>query len=146
MRNMIGRKVDIYVQDEGQVEGEMVGDEKSFILIRLEDDRIKRVVKSKICSFIPEGEDIDYVPFHVLFCENKLTGCTGVQFIQEGEGVARADFEKFMGKCPCRDDCGFGTKGELRSVNGEYLKDMFANTMFGSYPEKKEKEEENKDG
>lgn len=86
MRNMISKEVDIYVQDEGSVIGTMTADDRSFVHLRLEDGRMKRVVKSKICSFVPtstEAEDSDYVPFHILFCENKITKCPGVQFIQE---------------------------------------------------------------
>ena len=145
MRNMLGKEIDVYVQDEGQVIGKLVSDERSFVLLKLEDGRIKRVVKQKICSFMPTGdepEEVGYVPFHVLYCENPTTKCPGVQFVQEGEGVSKTDFEKFMGGCPCRDDCRFGTKGELRSVDGAYLKDMFGNTMFGVYPEKKEEEQD----
>jgi len=144
MRELIGKQIDVYMQDEGQVLGVLLTDDRSFAHVRLEDGRVKRLVKSKICSFVPvdkDAEESDYVPFHMLFCENKITGCPGVQFVQEGDSICRADFEKFMSSCPCRDDCGHGTKGELRSVNGTYLRDVFGDTMFGSYPEKKEKEE-----
>ena len=149
MRNMIGKEIDIYVLDEGQVVGKILFDDKSFVHIKMEDGKTKRIVKSKICSMMlnnPEDETLDYVPFHVLFCENKSKGCAGVQFIQEGEGFKKSDFDKFTSECPCRGECSFGTKGELRGVSGSYLRNMFGNTMFGSYPEKKEKKEEKENG
>jgi len=142
MRGMIGKRIIVHVSDEGDVKGKLVFEDKAFIYLKMEDDRVKRIVKNKICSFIFQDKDDDdmeeFVPFHLMYCENKLIKCEGVQFVQEGPGVKRGDFEKFMGGCPCRDDCSFGTKGELRSVSGEYLNKVFGNTMFGCWPDKKE--------
>ncbi len=44
-----------------------------------------------------------------------------------------------MAACPCRvPECDYGTHGELRTVDGEILKNVLGNTIFGDYPEKKE--------
>ena len=65
--------------------------------------------------------------------------CPGVQYVKEGSGFSHTDIEVFVGPCPCRaEDCIMGTKGELRSVSGKFLRGMIAGTMFGEYPKKGE--------
>ena len=79
------------------------------------------------------------VPFLMLFCDNEKAGCPGVQFVKEGNGFAQKDFDMFTGDCPCKtEQCRMGSKGELRSVSGEFLRKVFAGMLYGDYPEKKE--------
>jgi hypothetical protein len=145
MREFIGHKVKVAVEVIGVVEGTLVDDRPSMILIKGGDEKITRVLKAKICSFMPiDFEPFKYIPFLVLFCDNKKTSCPGVQYIKEGDGFTKNDVETFVGPCPCRnEDCVMGSKGELRSVSGEFLKTVVSGTMFGEYPEKKEKKSGN---
>ena len=138
MRQFIGHTVKVAAEQIGVVEGTMVDDKPSLILVQGKDKKITRVVKSHICGFLPtDFEPFEYIPFHVLFCENKRTKCPGVQYIKKGEGFTREDVEVFVGPCPCRaEDCSMGTKGELRSVSGKFLENMLNETMFGEYPKK----------
>jgi hypothetical protein len=140
MREFIGHKMNLTVQEKGDVEGIMVSENKSFLFLKEGDGRIHRYAKGKVIGFVPlDCEPVNFVPFHLLRCINKKTGCPGVQFIQEGAGFKPTDFETFMGPCECRaDTCDFGTKGELRTVDGKFLKEMFKNVLFGDYPEGKE--------
>ena len=141
MRELIGHKVRMAVEQMGMVEGIVVDDRPSMVLLKGQDGKITRIVKIHICGFVPlDSEPFKYVPFHVLFCENKKIKCPGVQYVKEGEGFNREDVEVFVGPCPCRNsECVMGTKGELRSVSGEFLRTMIEGTMFGSYPKKEEK-------
>lgn len=140
MREFIGHKVKVAVENMGAVTGTLVDDRPSMILVKGADGTITRIIKAHICGFLPtDFEPFEYVAFHVLYCENKRLACPGVQYIKEGEGFARSDVEVFVGPCPCRcEDCTMGTKGELRSVSGKFLREMIAGTMFGEYPTKKE--------
>jgi hypothetical protein len=138
MREFIGHKIRVATKAIGVVEGLMIDDRKDVILVKGADGVITRIIKTDIGGFAPvDFEPFEYIPFHVLFCENKRTLCPGVQYVKEGEGFSRHDVEKFVGPCPCRyDDCSIGTKGELRSVSGKVLRDMLNDTMFGEYPKK----------
>jgi hypothetical protein len=124
----------------GVVEGLLVDDRPSMVLVKGNDGKITRIIKTDIGGFVPvDFEPFEYVPFHVLFCENKRMPCSGVQYVKEGEGFTRNDVEVFVGPCPCRsEDCVMGTKGELRSVSGKFLRSMIGveGTMFGEYPKK----------
>lgn len=137
MREFIGHRIKMTVREAGVVEGLMVSENKSFVFLKEDDGIIHRYPRGHIVHFCPlDFEPVEYVPFHVLSCRNKVTACPGVQFIQQGEGVRPADFETFMGPCPCRaDTCDFGTKGELRTVDGKVLGAMFKDVLFGDYPE-----------
>jgi hypothetical protein len=138
MREFIGHKIKVATRAIGIVEGLLVDDRSSMILVKGSDRKITRIMKSDIGSFMPmDFEPFEYVPFHVLFCENKRMPCPGVQYIKEGDGFSKSDVEDFVGPCPCRsEECVMGTKGELRSVSGKFLKGMLAGTMFGEYPKK----------
>jgi hypothetical protein len=138
MREFIGHKMTLTVEEKGDVEGIMVSENKTFLFIKQEDGRIHRYAKGKVVGFVPlDFEPFSYVAFHLLRCQNKKTGCAGVQMIQEGAGVKPSDFEVFMEGCDCRDDtCDYGTKGELRTVDGKYLKTIFKDVLFGDYPMK----------
>jgi hypothetical protein len=138
MREFIGHKMILTVEEKGDVEGIMVSENKSFLFVKQDDGRIHRYAKGKVCGFVPmDFEPFEYVPFHLLRCKNKTTGCPGVQMIQEGIGVKTGDFEVFMGACECREDtCDYGTKGELRTVDGKFLKTVFGDVLFGDYPTK----------
>jgi len=140
MRKFIGHKVKIAVQELGMVQGTVINETKDRIMVKGEDDKVTRVIKSKVCAFTPlDFEPEDYVPFHVLYCQNRAKKCPGVRFVQEGEGFRPKDVEVFMGPCPCRDDsCSYGSKGEIHSVAGGFLREMFADTIYGDYPKNKE--------
>jgi len=143
MRQFIGHKLKVAVQEIGMIQGTLVNDQKDRIFLKGEDGKITRVIKSKICGFTPlDFEPHDYIPFHVLYCENKQTGCPGVKLIQEGDGVKRSDFPAFMEPCPCYcETCTYGTKGEIHTISGALLRELLANTMYGEYPVEADKEE-----
>ena len=136
MREFIGHTVRVATRSMGVVEGTMVDDRKDMILVQGEDKKIVRIIKNDIGGFLPtDFEPFEYVPFLVLYCDNKKTSCPGVQYIKEGEGFSRGDMEAFVGQCPGRcDDCSMGSKGELRSVSGKFLRNVIGSTMFGEYP------------
>jgi len=138
MREFIGHKMTLTVEEKGDVEGIMVSENKTFLFLKEQDGRIHRYTKGKVVGFVPmDFEPFEYVPFHLLQCKNKATGCPGVQLIQEGAGVKPSDFEVFMGPCECRDEaCDYGTKGELRTVDGKLLRTVFKDLLFGDYPTK----------
>jgi len=138
MREFIGHSVKVATRAMGVVEGTLVDDRQSMILVQGKDKTITRILKQDIGAFLPtDFEPYEYVPFHVLYCENERMKCPGVQYIKEGEGFSRGDVEVFVGPCPGRcEDCKMGTKGELRSVSGKFLRQMIAGTMFGEYPKK----------
>jgi hypothetical protein len=141
MRQFIGHTLKVLADNfPSPVEGIMVEDRTDRILLKGKDGKVTRIIKSHISGFTPmDFEPFEFVPFHVMFCANEKIGCPGVQFIKEGPGVAASEYEQFMGPCPCHSDtCKFGMKGELRTVNGEVLRQMLAGTMYGDYPEKEE--------
>ena len=141
MRKFIGHNMQFLV-DGNKVAGEFIGegkgDEAGLLLVRGEDGSVWRIPKGKIGPFRyanAEEENSDYTPFLVLKCFNTTTKCPGVQFIKEGNGFKQSDFALFMDECPCKSDsCRFGSAGELRSVNGNLLREMLADTRFGDYP------------
>ena len=138
MRSFIGHAVKVATRSLGVVEGTMVDDRQSMVLVQGKDKKITRILKQDIGAFLPtDFEPFEYVPFHVLYCENERLKCPGVQYVKEGEGFSRSDVEVFVGPCPSRcEDCKMGTKGELRSVSGKFLRQMLAGTTFGEYPKK----------
>ena len=140
MREFIGHSIKVAVESLGMIEGTLIDDRPTMILVQGKDKKITRIIKAKICAFLPNDfEPVEFTPFHVLYCENKRTSCPGIQYIKEGEGFSRQDIELFAGPCTCRcDDCTMGTKGELRSVSSKFLKGMISGTVFGEYPTKKE--------
>jgi hypothetical protein len=142
MREFIGHVLKVVATGfPGPVEGVMVDDRPNLIMLMGKDKKVTRIVKSHICGFAPMDEEPkEYVPFTVLACQDEKAKCPGVQYVVEGAGFKKSDFEVFMGACPCRsEDCRFGSKGELRSVDGPFLRGMLAGAMFGAYPERKEK-------
>lgn len=141
MRAFIGHTIKVAVEVFGIVEGVLVDDRNNMILLRGKDGKITRVIKAGIRGFVPvDFEPVDYKPFLVLFCENKKSGCPGVQYIKEGEGFGVADIETFVGPCQHKcDECTRGSRGELRSINGALLSSMLSGAMFGEYPNKEKK-------
>jgi len=138
MREFVGHVLKVLADNfPGPVEGVVVDDKPNMILLKGKDGKVTRVVKSHISGFTPmDFEPFDFVPFHVLYCENDKEKCPGIQFIKEGAGVSLSECEQFMAPCPCRSKaCKFGTKGELRSVSGKFLRKMVAGTVYGDYPE-----------
>lgn len=142
MRAFIGHKMKIATRALGLVEGVMVDDRPTMILVRGNDNKITRIIKADIGSFVPiDFEPFNYLPFLVLFCENKKARCPGIQCIKDGEGFSQSDINAFMSPCPCKsEDCTMGTKGELRTVDSEFLRNMLAGTLFGEYPKKEKKD------
>jgi hypothetical protein len=120
------------------VAGIMTNEDTTFVYLKGEKDTW-RLPKGKICGFAPmDFEPLDYLPFHILYCENKNMDCPGVQFIKEGAGFSQKDLEIFMGPCSCKtNECLRGSRGEVRSVSGAFLKKMLNGMLFGEYPEKK---------
>jgi hypothetical protein len=50
-----------------------------------------------------------------------------------------------MKDCPCVDGtCKRGTKGELRTVNGDFLRGMIGDALFGDYPKPESKKQTRK--
>jgi len=140
MREFIGHVLKVIADNfPGPVEGVMVDDRPSMILLKGKDGKITRIVKSHISGFQPmDFEPFKYVPLHIVYCANARQGCPGVQYIKEGAGVSVGDFELIMSPCPNRDEhCKCGTMGELRTANGELLRKMLAGTIYGDYPAKK---------
>lgn len=138
VREFIGHKIKVATRSMGAVEGLLVDDRKDMILLKGNDGKIFRIIKTDIGCFVPmDFEPFEFVPFHVLFCRNKRMPCPGVQYVKEGQGFTRKDLDEFVGPCPCReDDCEMGTKGELRTVSGDFLREMLGGTLFGTYPQK----------
>jgi len=139
MRQYVGHKMKFVVEGfPVPVTGTMINEDGTFVYLKGEQE-VTRIVKGKICAFAPmDFEPLDYLPFHILYCENEGIGCSGVQFVKEGSGFSQKDLDEFMEPCPCKSaDCKRGTRGELRSVSGAFLKKMLNRMMFGEYPEKK---------
>jgi hypothetical protein len=137
MRMFIGHKLKVIADNfPGPVEGVLVDERPDRILLKGADGGITRIIKTHISGFKPQDfEPSDYVPFHVLYCEDKNRGCPGVKYVKEGQGVSMNDYKPFMDPCPCKSEtCGFGTKGELRTVSGKVLIEMLNGTMYGDYP------------
>lgn len=141
MRPYIGHEIK-FVIEGFRLGGILTSEDSVFLYIKnKKNGEIWRVPKGKLVGFTPmDFEPNEYVPFHVLYCENESMSCDGVRFIKEGSGFKTADFDVFMGGCPCKSEtCKMGTKGELRTVSGDVLKKMFVGILFGDYPEKEEK-------
>jgi len=140
MREFIGHTVKVAVEVLGIIEGTLIDERPTMILVKGKDQKITRIVKTKICGFSPtDFEPFEFTSFMVLYCDNKRWGCPGVQYVKAGDGFSRADVEVLMGPCPMRcEDCAMGSKGELRSVSSKFLSNMLAGTMFGDYPKKEE--------
>ena len=137
MREYIGHELKL-IADGIATKGLMVKEDSIFAYVKGEKETW-RIPKAKIGMFAPtDFEPFDYVPFHVLFCENPAINCPGVQFIKEGAGFSQQDMERFMKPCPqCSSECKRGSKGELRTVSGKFLSKMFSGTMYGDYPPEK---------
>lgn len=150
MREFIGKKLTVVVEGFPQpVNGIMTNEDVTFIYLKSETQgNIWRIPKQKLSGFTPvDGEPLPYVPFILLACDNQKDGCSGVQYIKEGNGFSQKDFDIFTGQCPCKNEqCRMGSKGELRSVSGEFLRKIFAGMLFGDYPEKKEAKRGNNSG
>jgi hypothetical protein len=137
MREFIGKRVEFWVDGIGKFSATVTGDNKHMVMVKGEDDKFaRRIIKSKIVSFMPLEESSADVNLLVLACENPTIGCPGVQFVKEGEGFSQSDFKMFMGPCKsvC-ETCRKGSLGELKTIDGDRLADMFSGMMFGDYPE-----------
>lgn len=142
MEEYIGREVTFIIDGVPRpFTGEVLRNEKSLVYVKSSTDKkgkVFRIPKSKIAMFAPEEEQFDYIPFQVLYCENKKIGCDGVQLIKAGDGVSDNDFNAFMGDCPLKcDTCKHGKKKELRSIESSYLRPLLDGTMYGDYPEER---------
>lgn len=138
LRELVGCEVMFYCMGISPFKATVLRDTPDLLLVRGGNNAtVTRLVKNKIVVFKPVGEEPhEYVPFHLLFCENREIDCDGVQYVSEGAGFTRSDFDVFMGPCPMRcDGCRSGTRGELRSVDPAYLRQALTGTLFGDYPE-----------
>jgi hypothetical protein len=145
MREYIGHKIKCIVEGfPGPMTGILVREDPNFMYVKGEKDTW-RIPKGKVCGFTPvDFEPLDYIPFHVLYCDNEKKDCLGVQYIVEGAGFSQKSLSLMMEPCPCKDEtCRRGTKGELRTVSGAFLKKVLSGMLFGNYPEKKEKKNAN---
>jgi len=138
MKKFIGKKVEFIVDGfPAAFRATVVSDMRDRVLVKGEKDQFpRRIVKAKIVSFMPlEAVEGDNVNLLVLACENPTIGCRGVQYIKDGEGFKQNDFNAFMAPCGSRcESCRTGSKGELRTVDGETLQAMMSGMMFGEYP------------
>ena len=153
MRELTGKLVHFNIQGMNEpLIGMLVSEAKDLVYVRVEKEvRTKeggsetthkeeaviiRQPKGKIINWYPlDDEPKDFQPFHVLFCENRGINCEGVQYVKKGEGFSMSDINAFMDPCPLRcEECQYGTKGELRGVDSEFLNRMLGGTMFGDYP------------
>lgn len=142
MKEFVGKKVEFLMEGIGPFQATVVGDRKDMVMVKGDKDKFaRRLIKSKIVSFMPLEETEDDTNLLVLSCENPSIRCPGVKFVKEGEGFSQGDFKMFMGPCPglC-ETCRTASLGEMRGVGGEVLKEMMAGTMFGDYPEEKREE------
>jgi hypothetical protein len=141
VREFIGHQMQFATRSMGIVKGLLVDDRPAMLLVKGADGKIVHVLKQDLGGFTAcDFEPSEYIPFLVLFCENKKTGCPGIQYVKEGEGFAKNDLDIFTNPCPSKcSDCVMGSKGELRSVSGNILRGMLAGTMFGEYPKKEVK-------
>ena len=144
MKKFIGKKVEFVVEGfPSPFMAKVVGDSRDMVLVKGDkDDHVRHLIKSKICSFmsledVPE-EDVSVL---VLYCENPSTGCCGVNYIKEGPGFSRSDFDMFMKPCESRrGTCRTGSRGDLKLIEGKVLKDIFSGNLLGDYPESKKGE------
>lgn len=146
MRDLVGHKITMVVDGFPKIlSGILVSEDQTFAHIQseVEKEQVWRIPKSKICGFMSPDVITNFLPFHVLFCDNPAVKCKGVRYIKQGEGFSRKELDEFMAPCPRRSiDCRCGSKGELRTVGSELLEEMFTGVLFGDYPEA-EKETDN---
>lgn len=140
MKQYIGTQMEFVVEGIGQFRAKVVADRRDMVLVKGEKDQFaRRIIKSKIISFMPLEKTDDDANLLVLKCDNPTINCPGVQYVKEGEGFSQKDFKTFMSGCPRRcDSCRTGSLGEFRSLEGKTLKRILAGTLFGDYPEKSE--------
>lgn len=143
MKEFVGKKMEFFVEGIGAFSATMVGDRKSMILVKGANDKFpRRIIKSKIVSFMPLEAVEDDVNLFVLGCENPTIGCPGVKYVKAGDGFTQNDFKAFMNPCVKRcETCRTGSHGELRTVGGAILKDMMSGTVYGDYPEEEKSDE-----
>ena len=141
MKKFVGKKVEfVVIGFPAPFTAKVVSDEKDVVLVKGESDEFpRRLIKRHIVSFMPMeevgGDDVNLL---MLYCENPSIGCPGVKFIKDGVGFSQNDFKTFMGPCESRcGTCRTGSRGELRSVDGECLRETMTGMLFGDYPEKK---------
>jgi len=148
MRKYIGHKLKLVISGfNSVVSGKMIEEDPYFIYLKSEvKDETWRLSKDKICGFTVVGQEPEpFVPFLVLCCDCKEIGCEGVKYIKEGKGFKQTDFDTFTSQCPRRNDkCRFGSRGELRSLSSETLKEMLSGLLLGEYPEKEVKSVRNR--
>lgn len=135
MKDLIGIKVKV-LADGHMFEGVVILDRPDRVMLKGNDGKIFRVVKSHITMFVPEREAVPFSPFQLIFCNNPEIKCPGVQYVVEGEVQNRAMYEAFMKPCPRRcPTCRCGTKGDIRTLSSECLRSVFCGVLFGEYPE-----------
>jgi len=148
MRQYVGHKMIFLVEGFGgkPVSGVMVNEDANTVYIKSEaKEQIWRIPKNKICGFtVTDKEPDEFQPILVLACDCKNIGCPGVQYVKPGPGFSQKDLETFTAQCPCKNlDCRVGSKGEIRGISTEFLRQMLGGMLFGDYPKPKK---ENKRG
>ena len=141
MRDLVGHKVTmVAIGFPKPMSGTLVNETQTEVHIKSlsqTQNIVWRIPRDKVCGYASlDAPATNFSPFHVLFCDNKGLKCKGVQYIKAGEGFSRADLDVFMSGCPKRSiDCRCGSKGEIRTVASDVLKEMFTGVLFGDYPE-----------
>ena len=137
MKNLIGKEVTFILEGlSDPIKGIVVKDLSDRVLMKGKDEKITRIIKSKIVLFQPteEPDENKNKVFHVLACQNTEKHCSGVRHVISGK-PGESDYEDFMNPCPAREGgCEKGCLGELSQVSERVLFDMFEGTVFGDYP------------
>lgn len=141
MKSLVGKEITVYAEGMGLVKGKLLMDKKDMIILGGGDKMPGGVaiIKSKIVGFSPPEIDSN-INLLVLACTNPTIGCPGVKYVKNGKGFSQNDFNAFMNPCPVRcDTCRSGSLGEIRSLEPEVMAEMVEGTLYGDYPEEKEK-------
>ena len=138
MKNLIGKEVTFILEGlSTPIKGIVIKDLSDRVLMKGQDEKITRIIKSKIVLFQPTEEPTENKnkALHILACQNTEKHCSGVRHVISGR-PGESDYENFMSPCPVREGgCEKGCLGELSQVSEKVLFDMFEGTVFGDYPD-----------
>jgi hypothetical protein len=135
MKDFLGIKV-MFLVEGYKVEGTVVEDKADRVTVKTADEKLIRIIKSKVQLFVPATEPQQYIPLQLLCCYNKETSCPGVQYVAEGDKLTRAIFAAFMDPCPMKNNtCQCRTRGDIRTIASSTLKSVMCGVLFGDYPD-----------
>lgn len=143
MSDLKGQEVSVLVDGNKIISGLCLSDaeDKIFLIIKKEDGRVFRVVKSKITAFIESGgkplnaRNRTDVNLNVIRCINEQEGCQGVRFIIDGDPTPEK-IKPFLDVCQCRNStCSCKMMGNLFMLKHKILIDMLSGVVLGNYPE-----------